>query len=135
MRQRLYFIVGLLVLAVNLSVATPLKALDLFSALPIARETCGHKSDCCCRLHIFKCRPEPRYCRPELICEWKKNCVKPLYCKPEKVCKPCAPCVKPKYCNPEPICSDPEPRCVLGLKSSLIRTDPAGRMYSGPFVR
>ena len=43
MRQRLYFTVGLLMLAVNLSVAMPLKALDLFGALPIARETCGHK--------------------------------------------------------------------------------------------
>ena len=111
MHQRLSVVAGLLTL--NFMVCAPLQALDLFrwsAQKPTACEAC-RKSACCCKPDIFKCRPEPRYCKPDRVCCPDKYCVKPFYCKPDEVCVPCKHRVCPWYCKPEPVCGDPEPRC------------------------
>ncbi len=59
------------------------------------------------------CRPEARYCKPEVVCAAKPSKPCPRYCKPDVVCftKPCRPC--PRYCKPERVCCNPEPRCCF----------------------
>ena len=82
-----------------------------FSRTTLSVAPKSHCKRAVCLPDIFKCRPEPNYCKPEPVCIGKscRPCQK--YCRPENVCKYsiCRP--KPLMCKPEPVCCDPEPCC------------------------
>ncbi len=84
------------------------------AAAPSCVQACGPPS--CLARNLFKCRPEPRYCRPEAVCGCLRSlCCRPTpwYCRPECVCTDsiCRCRLEPMLCKPESVCCDPEPRC------------------------